>query len=117
MDECLFCKIIAGEISSKKAYEDDTVLAFYDIAPAAPVHILLVPKQHIPSAAAVTPENSAVVAHIFEVIAKLAAENHLDSGFRVISNVGPDAGQTVPHLHFHLLGGRHMGAGLIPPAK
>ncbi len=115
--DCLFCKIINGEIPSKKAYEDDTLLAFYDINPAAPVHILVVPKRHISSAAAVTPENSAVVAHIFEVIAKLAAENHLDSGFRVISNVGPDAGQTVPHLHFHLLGGRPMGAGLIPPEK
>lgn len=115
--DCLFCKIISGEIPGKKAYEDDTVLAFYDIHPAAPVHILVVPKRHIPSAAAITPENSAVVAHIFEVIAKLAAENHLDSGFRIISNVGPDAGQTVPHLHFHLLGGRPLGTGLLPETK
>ena len=104
--DCLFCKIIAGEIPSKKVYEDDTVFAFEDIAPAAPVHILVIPKQHIESAAAITPENSAVVAHIFEVIAKIAEEKKLDKGFRVVSNCGESAGQSVLHLHFHLLGGR-----------
>lgn len=112
--DCVFCKIAKGEIPSKKAYEDDQVLAFYDIEPQAPVHILVIPKEHIGSAAEITPENSAVVAHIFEVIAKLAAENHLDSGYRIISNVGKDAGQTVPHLHFHILGGRPLGSGLVP---
>ena len=104
--DCIFCKIAAGEIPSQKAYEDDQVLAFYDLDPQAPVHVLIIPKQHIVSAAAVTPENSAVLAHIFEVAAKLAAELGLNDGFRVVTNSGMAAGQTVPHLHFHLLGGR-----------
>lgn len=103
MDSCLFCKIVAGEIPSQKVYEDDTVLAFRDIAPQAPTHILVIPKAHISGAGDVTPENSAVVAHCFEVIALLGKE--LPQGFRVVSNCGPDAGQTVPHLHFHILGG------------
>lgn len=106
MSDCIFCKIAAGEIPSKKAYEDETVLAFYDLEPQAPVHVLVIPKAHIPSAAAVTPENSAVVAHIFEVIANVADELGLKEGFRVVSNCGACAGQSVPHLHFHLLGGR-----------
>ena len=106
MNDCLFCKIIAGEIPSKKAYEDDTVLAFYDIAPQAPVHVLVIPKQHIGSIAEVTPENSAVVAHIAEVIGILAKELGLENGFRVVSNVGEDGAQSVKHLHFHLLGGK-----------
>lgn len=106
--DCLFCKIIAGEIPSKKVYEDDRVLAFYDIAPAAPVHFLVIPKQHISGAAAITPEDSAVVAYIFEVIAKLAKELKLDAGFRVVSNCGEQAGQSVPHLHFHVLAGREL---------
>lgn len=106
--DCLFCKIVAGDIPSNKAYEDDTVLAFYDIAPQAPVHILVIPKQHISSAAEITAENSAVVAHIFEVIAKLAAELNLEKGFRVISNVGEHGAQSVKHLHFHLLGGKQL---------
>ncbi len=106
--DCVFCKIANGEIPSKKAYEDETVLAFYDLDPQAPVHILIIPKQHIQSVEEITPENSAVVGHIFEVAAKLAKENHLDGGFRVVSNVGKDGGQSVPHLHFHLLGGRSM---------
>ncbi len=106
MSDCIFCKIAAGEIPSKKVYEDDTVLAFYDLEPQAPVHVLVIPKQHIPSAAAITPENSAVAAHIFEVIAKIAGELGLKEGFRVVSNCGVSAGQSVPHLHFHLLGGR-----------
>lgn len=103
--DCLFCKIVAGEIPATKVYEDDTVLAFRDIAPAAPTHILVIPKCHIPSAAAVTKENSAVIAHIFEVIAAISKEEGLVNGFRVISNCGQDAGQTVSHLHFHILGG------------
>ena len=106
MSDCIFCKIAAGEIPSKKAYEDETVLAFYDLDPQAPVHVLVIPKAHIPSAAAVTPENSAVVAHIFEVIARLGDELGLKEGFRVVTNCGVSAGQSVPHLHFHLLGGR-----------
>ncbi|MEG1849955.1 MAG: HIT domain-containing protein, partial [Oscillospiraceae bacterium] len=90
-------------------YEDDQVLAFYDITPQAPVHIVVIPKQHIPSPAAVTAQNSAAVAHVFEVIARLAAELSLEDGFRVVSNCGEAAGQTVPHLHFHLLAGRNLG--------
>lgn len=105
MSDCLFCKIIAGEIPSSKVYEDNTVLAFRDINPQAPVHILVIPKVHISGASAVTPANSGVVAHIFEVIPAIAAAEGLTGGFRVVSNCGPDAGQTVPHLHFHILGG------------
>lgn len=104
--DCLFCKIIAGEIPSKKAYEDEQVYAFYDIDPQAPVHILIIPKAHITSAAQITAENSAVVAHIFEVAAKLSQELGLKDGFRVVTNCGDSAGQSVKHLHFHLLGGR-----------
>lgn len=108
MENCLFCKIIAGEIPSNKVYEDETVFAFRDIAPQAPSHILVVPKAHIVSVAEVTAENSAVVAHIFEVIAKIAAEEGLAGGYRVVSNCGDDAGQTVHHLHFHILGGKTL---------
>ena len=104
--DCLFCKIIAGEIPSKKAYEDELVYAFYDIDPQAPVHILIIPKAHIASAAQITAKNSAVVAHIFEVAAKLSQELGLKDGFRVVTNCGDSAGQSVKHLHFHLLGGR-----------
>ena len=106
--DCLFCKIIAGEIPSKKVYEDESVFAFYDIAPQAPVHFLVIPKAHIESAGAVTAENSAVVAHIFEVIAKLASELGLENGFRVITNCGEDGAQSVKHLHFHVLGGTKL---------
>ena len=105
---CLFCKIVAGEIPSTKVYEDETVLAFRDIAPQAPTHILVIPKTHIASVAEVTPENSAVVAHIFEVIAKVAAAEGLTDGYRVVSNCGDHAGQTVHHLHFHILGGKQL---------
>lgn len=108
MSNCLFCKIIQGEIPSNKVYEDETVLAFRDIAPMAPTHILVIPKSHIPSVDGVTGENSAVVAHIFEVIPKIAAAEGLCNGYRVVSNCGPDAGQTVPHLHFHILGGKEL---------
>ena len=105
---CLFCKIIAGDIPSTKVYEDETVLAFRDINPMAPTHILVIPKAHIPSVDGVTAENSGVVAHIFEVIPTIAAAEGLTNGYRVISNCGPDAGQTVPHIHFHILGGREL---------
>ena len=105
---CLFCKIVAGEIPSTKVYEDESILAFRDIAPVAPTHILVIPKEHIPSVDGVTPENSSVVAHIFEVIPQIAAQEQLVNGYRVVSNCGSDAGQTVPHLHFHILGGREL---------
>ena len=108
MNDCLFCKIVAGVIPSTKVYEDETVLAFRDIAPMAPTHILVIPKTHIASVAEVTAENSGVVAHIFEVIAKIAKDEGLEEGFRVVSNCGPHAGQTVHHLHFHILGGKQM---------
>ena len=108
MSDCLFCKIIAGDIPSTKVYEDDSVLAFRDIAPQAPTHILVIPKSHIPSVAGITAENSAVVAHIFEVIAKIAQAEGLENGYRVVSNCGQHAGQTVHHLHFHILGGKQL---------
>ncbi len=108
MTNCLFCKIIAGDIPSTKVYEDETVLAFRDIAPQAPTHILVIPKAHIGSVAEITGENSAVVAHIFEVIAQIAKAEGLDNGYRVVSNCGDDAGQTVHHLHFHILGGKKL---------
>ena len=105
---CLFCRIIAGEIPSKKVYEDDYVYAFYDIAPMAPVHVLLIPKQHMDSADTVTAENSVYVAKIFEAIPKVAAELGLENGYRVITNCGEDGCQSVKHLHFHLLGGKKL---------
>ena len=107
MADCLFCKISAGEIPSTKVYEDEICYAFLDIAPQAPVHFLVVPKAHIGSVSEITPENSAVVAHIFEVIAKITKERGLDS-YRVVSNIGQQAGQSVFHLHFHVLSGRDM---------
>ena len=105
---CLFCKIIAGDIPSNKVYEDETVYAFRDIAPQAPTHILVVPKAHMADCNAVTAENSAVVAHIFEIIPQIARAEGLENGYRVVSNCGADAGQTVPHLHFHILGGKQL---------
>ena len=107
--DCIFCKIVNGEIPSNKAYEDDKVLAFYDLEPQAPVHILIVPKEHIACAADITPENSAVIAHVFEVAAIIAKEKGLDNGYRIVNNCGEDAGQTVKHIHFHLMGGRSFG--------
>ncbi len=106
MNDCLFCKIVAGEIPSKKIYEDDTVYVFEDIAPTAPIHYLCIPKQHISKLDEVTAENSGVIAHIYEVIAKLAKDLDLKDGFRVVSNCGERAGQSVFHIHFHLLAGR-----------
>ena len=108
MSDCLFCKIISGDIPSNKVYEDDTVFAFRDINPQMPTHILIVPKKHIASAADVTADNSKVVALIFEVIPEIAKKEGLNNGFRVITNSGPDACQSVHHLHFHLLGGDKM---------
>lgn len=110
MNDCIFCKIIKGDIPSKKVYEDELCYAFYDIAPLAPVHFLVVPKQHIASAAEITEENAALVGHIYTVVAKLAAELGFAEGFRVVTNCGADAGQTVHHLHFHVLAGRTLGS-------
>ena len=107
MSDCLFCKIISGEIPSSKVYEDDICLAFNDIEPQAPTHFLVIPKRHIGSVAEVNGDNSAVVAHIFEAIAQVAKEKNLES-YRVVSNIGEQAGQSVPHLHFHVLAGRDM---------
>lgn len=109
---CLFCKMVAGDILCAKVYEDDTVLAFRDIAPQAPTHILVIPKEHIPSLQDITAENSGVVAHIFEVIPRIAEQEGLKNGYRVVSNCGPDAGQTVPHLHFHILGGTVLNTNM-----
>ena len=108
MTDCLFCKIIAGDIPSAKVYEDDRIYAFRDIAPMAPVHILVVPKEHIASADGITPENSVYVARIFEAIPKIAASEGLVNGYRVITNCGEDACQSVKHLHFHVLGGKQL---------
>ncbi len=106
--DCLFCKIIAGDIPSTKVYEDELVYAFRDINPQAPTHILVIPKVHLASVNEVDPENSNVVAHIFEVIPKIAEAEGLTGGYRVVSNCGADAGQTVFHLHFHILGGKEL---------
>ena len=108
MENCLFCKIVAGVIPSTKVYEDELVLAFRDIAPQAPVHVLVIPKTHIPSVDGITEENSSLVAHIFEVIPAIAKAEGLEQGYRVVSNCGAHAGQTVPHLHFHILGGKEL---------
>ena len=105
---CLFCKIIAGEIPSTKVYEDETVYAFRDINPQAPTHVLVVPKTHIEDCNGITAENSAGIAHIFEVIPQIAKAEGLANGYRVVSNCGEDAGQTVQHLHFHILGGKKL---------
>lgn len=112
MSDCIFCKIAAGEIPSSKRYEDDEIIAFNDLYPQAPVHFLVVPKRHIDSAADITAENSPIVAKCFEVIAHLAKTENLSAGFRVITNSGADAGQSVNHLHFHVMAGKKLGAKL-----
>ncbi len=112
-DNCLFCKIIKGEIPSNKVYEDGDCYAFRDINPQAPVHILVVPKHHIVSVGDIDGTNSVYAAKCLEAVAKIARQEGLDSGFRVISNCGDDAGQTVHHLHFHILAGRSMGEKLV----
>lgn len=106
--DCIFCKIANGEIPSTKVYEDDKMLAFRDLDPQAPVHILMIPKEHIASADDLTEENAQIVAHIFTVTKKIAAAEGLTNGYRIVNNCGEDGGQTVKHLHFHLLGGRSM---------
>ena len=110
--DCVFCKIVNGEIPSKKAYEDDSVLAFYDIQPQSPVHIVIIPKAHIENMDGINQENSGVIAHIFEVIPKIAAENNLSDGYRVVSNCKEAAGQSVFHLHFHILGGKKLNISM-----
>lgn len=107
--DCIFCKIIKGEIPSLKVYENEYVYAFRDINPQAPVHILVVPKEHISSVDEITAENSAIVAKIFEAIPEIAKSEKLSGGYRVISNCGADACQSVKHLHFHILGGAQLG--------
>ncbi len=106
--DCLFCKIIAGDIPSTKVYEDESVYAFRDIQPQAPVHVLVVPKAHIASADEVNGENAALVAKIFEAIPKIAKAEGLANGYRVITNCGEDGCQSVKHLHFHVLGGKKL---------
>ena len=112
MTNCLFCKIVDGLIPSSKVYEDDLVYAFRDIQPMAPVHVLIVPKTHLPSADGVTAANSASVARIFEVIPQIAKAEGLTNGYRVITNCGEDGCQSVKHLHFHLLGGKKLSEKL-----
>lgn len=109
MEECIFCKIIAGEIPCTKVYEDEYVFAFRDINPMAPVHVLVMPKEHICCADAIDETNSALVAKCFEAIAKIAKAEGLTNGYRVVNNCGEDGGQTVKHIHFHLLGGKTLG--------
>ena len=108
MKDCLFCKIINGEIPSEKVYEDDEILAFKDINPKAPVHILIIPKKHISSAMEIKENDESLIGKIFTVIAKIAKEQKLDNGYRIINNCGEDGGQEVMHLHFHLLGGKKL---------
>ena len=107
--DCLFCKIINGDIPSSKVYEDELVYAFRDIEPQAPVHILIIPKEHIASANELTEEHASVVGHVFAVAAEIAkAEGIAEGGYRIVNNCGEDGGQTVKHLHFHMLGGRSL---------
>lgn len=108
MENCIFCKIVAGDIPSTKVYEDALIYAFRDIAPMAPTHILVIPKEHIASVNEISAENARLVAHIFTVIPQIAAAEKLENGYRVVSNCGADAGQTVHHLHFHILGGKQL---------
>ena len=108
MENCLFCKIIKGEIPSNKVYEDDEILAFKDINPIAPVHILIIPKKHISCAKDIEKQDEALIGKIFTVINKIASEFKLDNGFRIVNNCGLDGGQEVMHLHFHLLGGKKL---------
>lgn len=109
MEDCIFCKIIKGEVPSQKVYEDGEILAFKDINPLAPVHILVIPKKHIETTNDLDETDEAMIGRIFTIIKKLAKENHLENGYRVVNNCGEDGGQEVKHLHFHLLGGRKLG--------
>ena len=108
MENCLFCKIARGEIPAKVAYEDERVFCFHDINPGAPVHVLIIPREHIASVDGINADNADVIAHIFRVIPKISASLGLENGYRVVSNCGPDACQSVPHLHFHILGGAKL---------
>jgi len=108
MADCLFCKIVAGEIPSTKIYEDEYVYAFADIAPQAPFHAIVIPKQHIASADEITADNSMLVAKVFEAVAKIAKQENLEKGYRVVNNCGEEGGQTVGHIHFHLLARRNL---------
>lgn len=112
MDNCLFCKIIKGEIPSEKVYEDEEILAFKDIHPLAPVHILVIPKKHIETADDIEEIDEPIIGKIFTVIKKIAKENNLENGYRIINNCKEDGGQEVKHLHFHLIGGRKLGMNL-----
>lgn len=109
MEDCIFCKIIKGEIPSQKVYEDEDILAFKDINPLAPVHILVIPKKHIETTNDLEEVDELIIGKIFTIIKKLAKENNLENGYRVVNNCGEDGGQEVKHLHFHLLGGRKLG--------
>ena len=113
MENCLFCKIIGGEIPSAKVYEDELIYAFRDIAPQAPTHILVVPKEHIGDCNGVNTGNCGVISHIFTVIPQIAEAEGLENGYRVVSNCGEDAGQTVSHLHFHILGGKKLNLNMV----
>lgn len=108
MNDCLFCKIVKGEIPSTKVYENEWVYAFLDIDPQAPFHAIVIPKEHIKSAAEINGENSLLVAKVFEAIAEIANQENLQKGFRVVNNCGEDGGQTVGHIHFHLLARRNL---------
>ncbi len=109
MEDCIFCKIAKGEIPSEKVYEDDLVLAFNDLTPQAPIHILVIPKEHIASANDIDDENSNVIGHIYEIVSKIAKDKGFDKdGYRVVNNCGKDGGQTVDHIHFHVLAGRGL---------
>ena len=106
--DCLFCKIAEGQIPSKKVYENEWVYASEDIAPQAPFHVIIIPKEHISSAAEISAENSHLIAKVYEAVAEIAKDNGLEKGFRVVNNCGEDGGQTVGHIHFHLLARRNL---------
>ena len=107
--DCLFCRIVAGKIPSDRVYEDEDIIAFRDIAPRAPTHVLVIPRRHIPDAHALTESDGDLLAKLFTVVRQVADEAGLQKGYRMVTNVGPESGQTVFHLHLHLLGGRPMG--------
>ena len=113
MDDCVFCKIIDGSIPSKKVYEDDQILAFYDLEPQAPVHVLVIPKQHICCADAVDESNAGVIAHIFTKIPEIAKSLGLTNGYRIVNNCGNDGCQSVKHMHFHILGGTQLSGRMV----
>jgi histidine triad (HIT) family protein len=106
--DCLFCRIVAGDIPSETVFEDDQVVAFRDVSPRAPTHVLVVPRRHIPDAQSLTDADAGLLAAMFGAIRRIATDAGLERGYRVVTNVGPEAGQSVFHLHFHLLGGRPM---------